>query len=107
MTPSPRLVEQTMRTFFESLRENDRRRYAAVEAAKLGHGGVEYISSVLGIDPKTIRQGQRDLADLPDRPPSRVRTPGGGRKRLLEQDSQIADDFQKVLVDRTAGSPTQ
>ena len=68
MTPYPRAVEQTMRTFFASLREHDRRRYAAVEAAKLGHGGIAYISQVLGIDPKTIRQGQRDLADLPERP---------------------------------------
>jgi hypothetical protein len=107
MTPYPHSIEQTMRTFYQSLRENDRRRYAAVEAAKLGHGGIEYISAVLGIDPKTIRQGQRDLEDLPDRPTSRVRTPGGGRKRLLEEDPQIAEDFQKVLIDQTAGSPTQ
>jgi hypothetical protein len=107
MSPYSRSIEQTMRAFYQSLRENDRRRYAAVEAAKLGHGGIESISSVLGIDPKTIRQGQRDLEDLPDRPTPRVRTPGGGRKRLLEQDPQIAEDFQKVLVDHTAGSPTQ
>ena len=44
MTPYPRNIEQTMRAFYRSLRENDRRRYAAVEAAKLGHGGIEYIS---------------------------------------------------------------
>ena len=79
MSPYPPSIEQTMRSFYHSLRENDRRRYAAVEAAKLGHGGIEYISSVLGIDPKTIRQGQRDLEDLPDRPTARVRMTGGGR----------------------------
>src|SRR5215471_19027512 len=32
MIPYPRAVEQTMKTFCASLRENDRRRYAAVEA---------------------------------------------------------------------------
>jgi DDE family transposase len=106
MTPYPRAVEQTMRTFFESLRENDRRRYAAVEAAKLGHGGIEYISQVLGIDPKTIRQGQRDLEDLPKGPAARVREPGGGRKRKLADDPKIDDDFRTVLVEHTAGSPT-
>ena len=95
MTPYPRDVEQTMRSFFQSLRENDRRRYAAVEAAKLGHGGIEYISAVLGIDPKTIRQGQRDLEDLPERPTARVRKTGGGRKRRLEQDPKIDEDFQQ------------
>jgi hypothetical protein len=96
-----------MRSFFQSLRENDRRRYAAVEAAKLGHGGIEYISKVLGIDPKTIRQGQRDLEDLPERPAPRVRKPGGGRKRRLDHDPQIDEDFHKVLVEHTAGSPTE
>src|SRR5260370_28778323 len=106
MSPYPREVEQTMRSFSRSLRENDRRRYAAVEAAKLGHGGVEYISRVLGVDPKTIRQGQRDLEDLPERPAARVRNPGGGRRRKIDDDPKIDDDFRKVLVEHTAGSPT-
>jgi hypothetical protein len=107
MSPDPHHIEQVMRSFCHSLRENARRRYAAVEAAKLGHGGIEYISSVLGIDPKTIRQGQRDLEELPDRPTSRVRKPGGGRKRRLDQEPKIDEDFHKVLGDHTAGSPTQ
>jgi Rhodopirellula transposase DDE domain len=107
MSPYPREVEQTMRSFSRSLRENDRRRYAAVEAAKLGHGGIEYISQVLGVDPKTIRQGQRDLEDLPERPAPRVRKTGGGRRRRLDHDPKIDDDFHKVLVEHTAGSPTE
>ena len=76
MTPYPAPVEAAMRTFFHSLREKDRRRYAAVEAAKLGHGGVEYLAQLLGIDPKTIRQGQADLQQLPDVPPERCRKKG-------------------------------
>jgi len=106
MSPYPPGVERTMRAFYHSLRESDRRRYAAVEAAKLGHGGLEYIAKVLGIDPKTIRHGQRDLEDLPAGPGSRVRRPGGGRKRRLDQDPDITTNFHKVLLDRTAGSPT-
>lgn len=107
MTPYPPDVERTMRAFYHSLHENDRRRYAAVEAAKLGHGGIEYISKVLGIDAKTIHRGQRDLADLPEGPTSRVRKPGGGRKRKIDEDPKIDEDFRKVLVDHTAGSPTE
>jgi hypothetical protein len=107
MSLYPRDVEQTMRSFYQSLHENDRRRYAAVEAAKLGHGGIEYISQVLGIDPKTIRQGQRDLEDLPKGPAARVREPGGGRKRKIDDDPKIDEDFRKVLVEHTAGSPTE
>jgi hypothetical protein len=107
MSPYSHHVEQTMRAFYRSLRENDRRRYAAVEAAKLGHGGIEYISRVLSVDPKTIRQGQRDLEDLPEDPASRVRSPGGGRKRKIDDDPKIDDDFRTALVEHTAGSPTE
>ena len=32
-------VERLMTRLFDSLKESDRRRYAAIEAAKLGHGG--------------------------------------------------------------------
>lgn len=76
MTPYAACIENDMLTFFHSLREKDRRRYAAVEAAKLGHGGVEYIARLLDIDPKTIRQGQADLKQLPDVPPERCRKKG-------------------------------
>ena len=55
-------IERMMKRLFDSL-ENDRRRYAAIEATKLGHGGVEYIEHVLGCDPKTIRQGQTELEE--------------------------------------------
>lgn len=65
-----------MKTLFGSLREKDRRRYAAVEAAKLGHGGTTYIAALFHCDPKTIRQGQDDLDHLPDVPPERCRKKG-------------------------------
>ena len=34
-------IERVMTRMFGSLSEKDRRRYAAVEATKPGHGGVE------------------------------------------------------------------
>jgi hypothetical protein len=73
-------IEHSMRMFYNSLSEKDRRRYAAIEAAKLGHGGTESISKLLGCDPKTIRQGQQDLDQLPDGLDGRVRKKGAGRK---------------------------
>jgi hypothetical protein len=76
MAPYPEAVEAAMKTFCGSLREKDRRRYAAVEAAKLGPGGLAYLSRLLGIDSRTIRQGEADLRDLPDVPPDCVRKKG-------------------------------
>lgn len=78
MSPYPADVCQRMKSFFESLSEKDRRRYAAVEADKLPHGGVEYIARVLGCDPKTVWQGQQDVAALPADPATgRIRKKGG------------------------------
>ena len=35
-------LEQQMQGFYHSLSEKDRRRYAAIEAVKLGWGGITY-----------------------------------------------------------------
>lgn len=69
-------VEALMKRMAHWLSEKDRRRYAAVEAAKLGHGGVEYISQLFNCDPKTIRQGLQDLEQTEDPAAGRVRKKG-------------------------------
>jgi hypothetical protein len=71
-------LEGHMKAFYESLSEKDRRRYAAVEAEKLDHGGVEYIANLFACDPKTIEHGCGDVAELPtDEADGRVRKKGG------------------------------
>jgi hypothetical protein len=69
-------VERMMARLFDSLKESDRRRYAAIEAAKLGHGGIEYVASVLGCDPKTIRVGLAELGGADELDTSRSRKKG-------------------------------
>lgn len=66
-------IEIKMQRLFATLSEKDKRRYAGIEAEKLGHGGIDYISKLFAIDPKTIRRGLQEL-DLADELPSdRVR----------------------------------
>ena len=74
-------VEQKMKRFFGWLSEKDRRRYAAVEAAKLGHGGVEDIAQVLACDPQTMRQGLRALEEEEAAAAGRLRTKGVDARR--------------------------
>ncbi len=69
-------IERKMKHFFDWLSEKDRRRYAALEALKLGHGGVEYIARLLQCDPKTIRRGIQDLDQPADPAADRVRKKG-------------------------------
>ena len=69
-------IEQKMKRLFDWLSEKDRRRYAAIEAAKLGHGGVDYIARIFQCDPKTIGQGMQDLEEPADVAADRVRKKG-------------------------------
>ena len=74
-------VEKHMVSLYESLSEKDRRRYAAVEAEKLGHGGIQYIVDLFDCDPDTIRRGSQDIDELPhDEAAGRVRKKGGAQK---------------------------
>lgn len=70
-------VEGQMARLYRSLNERDRRRYAAVEADRLGHGGIEYISRLFGCDPKTIRQGISELESEEELGSDRQRKKGG------------------------------
>jgi len=74
-------IERKMKRLYDSLREHDRRRYAAIEATKLGHGGLEYIARILGCDPKTIREGQAELDGEEDLDTGRVRKKGVAANR--------------------------
>ena len=74
-------VEARMKAFFDSLSEKDRRRYAAVEVAKLGHGGVDYVSRVLGCHPQTIGRGSEDVDALSeDEAEGRIRKKGRSKE---------------------------
>jgi hypothetical protein len=78
MRPYTARVERHMQALYESLSEKDRRRYAAVEAEKLGHGGVRYVAALFDCDPETIHHGHEDVAQLPvDEAACRVRKKGG------------------------------
>ena len=73
-----------MQLHYSRLSEKDRRHYAAVEAIKLGHGGITYISRVLKVDRNTIIQGKKELeaqSEYEQIPPGKQRRPGGGRKK--------------------------
>lgn len=66
-------IELKMQRLYATLSEKDRRRYAAIEVAKLGQGGNEYIAVLFGIDPKTIRQGMSELDLVEDPAKGRIR----------------------------------
>jgi hypothetical protein len=72
-----------MNLFLSRLDEQQRRWYAALEAEKLGQGGIETMAKITGLNLNTISRGWKELNnDLQDRPSQRVRVEGGGRKAI-------------------------
>ncbi len=103
-------VVEWIRSKFETLREElderARRRWAAVEALSLGHGGKSAVAVATGLSRDTIRRGICELEAAEERGSARrVRKPGGGRKRLTEKDPSLLSDLESLVEPTTRGDP--
>ena len=106
-TPHPDQVRhQQINLLISRLDEQQRRWFVALEATRLGHGGVQRLSEITGLDRHTIARGQRELAaGLADRPIERVRRPGAGRRARHVQDPELTGALEALLAAETAGDP--
>ena len=78
-------IHGQMNLLLSRLDEQQRRWYAAIASARLGHGGDRSVSRLTGLHVDTIRRGREELAaSLQDRPTDQVRLPGGGRPALKQ-----------------------
>ncbi len=102
-------LEIEMLKFYDSLREKDQRRYAAIEAKKLGHGGIKYISELFGCHRNTITEGKNEIENtVPEKFNEKaIRVKGGGRKSSFEKIPELDQAFQRVVQEHTAGDPMQ
>ena len=89
--------------------ERIRRQWAATEAQSYGRGGLQVVSNAIRMSPNTIRKGIREI-EFRERNPhkpisTRVRRPGGGRKRCSETDPDIAKKLEGLVEPMTRGDP--
>jgi len=98
-------IEQNMLSLYDSLDEKNRRRYAGLEARRLGRGGVLYISSLFCCGKKQIRKGIQELNSPSCMSKTRIRKSGGGSKLRLDKIKNIDAVFLNVLQEYTAGDP--
>ncbi len=86
--------------------ERVRRLVLAAEAMAIGRGGQAVVARALGVSPRTIRQGMRDLRH-PEQgvEKGRIRRVGGGRKRTVEHDPTLREDLEKLVEPTTRGDP--
>ena len=62
------------------LDERSRRLFAALLARQRGHGGIQRVAEISGLNRMTIRRGLRESERGQAKSSNRVRRPGGGRK---------------------------
>ena len=109
-TPTTVAAIQTKYEILKSeLDERGRRIWAVTEANSLGHGGVAIVAKATGISYRTIKYGRRELKEHLENEPEpskrRVRKKGGGRKRLLEKDSELLRLLDSLVEPTSRGDP--
>jgi hypothetical protein len=90
------------------LDERRRRQWAAAEAREAGWGGVSLVARATGLSRPTIRVGLKELKlSANDRAvaAARVRSAGGGRRRLTESDPGLLAALEHLIEPATRGDP--
>jgi transposase len=87
------------------LNERTRRLAAAAEAAAIGRGGIARVSRATGVSRRAIASGLDQLKAPDDLGASRIRRPGGGRKRTVETDATLCADLERLIDPVTRGDP--
>jgi Rhodopirellula transposase DDE domain len=85
------------------LNEKQRRVLAAAEAKSYGRGGIQAVAAVTGICRQTIYNGLRDLES--GETSSRVRKPGGGRKRIADRNPELIEALEAIIEPAVRGDP--
>src|SRR5881397_1669285 len=105
------VAEQAIRRRFRliepHLDERLRRLVAAAEVAAAGAGGVSAVARATGVSRRAIRAGAQELKvrGAATLAPGRIRRPGGGRKRTIDQDPTLLTDLETLIEPTTRGDP--
>jgi len=86
------------------LNERQKRLWVGAEARVLGRGGVSLVSRATGMSRPTVYKALDEL-DAPPLEDGRVRQEGGGRRRLSENDPELAAALDALVDPDTRGDP--
>src|SRR5471030_2746551 len=91
-----RAARKRYREMAPVLNEQSRRRFVALEARALGHGGVSLMARITGLARSTIYGGLSDIRHNVSAAAGRVRKSGGGRKKKASQDATLLADLKSL-----------
>jgi transposase len=107
-------IVEKIKTKYETIRpylnERTSRIWVAVEAISLGRGGITKVSEAVGFSRTTIYaginevKGGRSVGSAEDIK-HRIRKPGGGRKKVKDNDPGLLSDLESLLEPVTRGDP--
>ena len=81
----------------QELNEIQWRHFLALEALRIGHGGIHQVRTAIGADFKTIKKGIDEiLSGNLYHPGERIRKVGGGRKKLSEHQPGLVTVVEKT-----------
>lgn len=100
-------IRDKYEAFEPYLNEQTRRVWAAIEARSLGYGGISAVSEATGLSRNTIAAGMQSLEAVGDGTgiAGMIRKPGGGRKRVEEQDETLIESLDSLVEPMTRGDP--
>ncbi len=100
-----RPIAERLRWLTPHLDERGVRLVAAAEAIALGYGGTAAVARATGLAATRIRRGIEELRSGEALERGRVRKPGAGRKRLVEQDPKLLEDLDRLVDEGSRGDP--
>ncbi len=103
-------VRRKYHTLSNIMDEKVLRRWAASEALALGWGGITAVAEATGLSQSTIRAGITECRSPQAHPEAldhghHVRSPGAGRKRLVQEDRTLLKDLEALVNPSTRGDP--
>jgi transposase len=96
-------LQLRLKKLLPALNEKQRRMLVAVEAKSFGRGGVQRVSKLSGMSRQTIYRG---LDEIKVKGKSdRIRAPGGGRKKIREENEKLVKSLDGIIEPVTRGHP--
>lgn len=98
-------VRQRYRYLAPYLTEQTRRLWAASESLTIGRHGLAIVVEATGIAAATLLKGKAALQGASSLSPDQQRSPGGGRKKLIDTDPTLLSDLDRLIDPATRGDP--
>src|SRR3989454_1307031 len=102
---SPSGLQAKLASVWRLLDERTRRLMAANEARAWGRGGISEVSRACGLSRKAIAKGIKEIESGAALSQGRVRQPGGGRKKITDDDPRLAGALERLIDPDTRGDP--